>query len=83
MAEQPVAKIVAGQITAALWENRIQVNGASKTVLKASVQKRYKDRDGTWKSTASFSRQDIPLAVYCLKKAFEKMIEGNGSNGEE
>ena len=44
-------------------------------MLKASVQRRYKDRDGQWKSSGSFSRNEIPLAIYCLQKAFEKIIE--------
>jgi len=61
------------------------VNGAAKTVLKASVERRYMDRNGTWKSSTSFSRNEIPLAVYCLQKAFEAIIEGerggSDSNG--
>ena len=32
-------------------------------------------KDGNWKSSGSFSRNEIPLAVYCLQKAFEKIIE--------
>ena len=59
------------------------------TVLKATVQRRYKDKDGNWKSSSSFSRNEIPLAIYCLQKAFEKIIEtqiedsDNGSVEEE
>ena len=73
---KPVAKFKAGQVSAALWENEITTkNGHKATMLKASVQRRYKDRDGQWKSSGSFSRNEIPLAVYCLQKAFEKIIE--------
>jgi hypothetical protein len=60
---KPLKKISAGPVSAALWENEIKVNGQDKTVLKASVQRRFKDHDGTWKSTTSFSRNEIPLAV--------------------
>ena len=78
--------IAAGSCRAAIWENEIRVNGSSKTVLKASVERRYKDKDGSWKSSQSFSRNEIPLAVYCLSKAFETIVaeekdEGNGGNG--
>ena len=74
---KPVAKFRAGQIGAALWENEITAkNGHKATMLKASVQRRYKDnKDGQWKSSTSFSRNEIPLAIYCLQKAFEKIIE--------
>lgn len=76
--QKPVAKFKAGQISSALWENEITVNGKKVTVLKASVQRRYKDsKDGQWKSSGSFSRNEIPLAIYCLQKSFEHMIEGN------
>jgi len=81
---KPVAKFRAGQISSALWENEITVNGRKVTVLKATVQRRYKDRDGAWKSSASFSRNEIPLVTYCLGKAFEKIIEtevGESSEG--
>ena len=72
---KPVAKFRAGQISAALWENEISVNGRKVGVLKATVQRRYKDKGGDWKSSGSFSRNEIPLAIYCLQKSFEKIIE--------
>ena len=58
-----------------MWENEINVNGHQKTIVKASLDRRYQDRNGNWKSSQSFSRSEIPLAIYCLQKAFESMIE--------
>ena len=87
--QKPVAKFTAGQTSAAIWENEITVNGRQVTMLKATVQRRYKDnKDGQWKSSGSFSRNEIPLAIYCLQKCLEYMIEGqkddeNGSVEEE
>ena len=37
----------------------MQVNGTTKTVLKASVSRRHKDRDGNCKSSQSFGRNEI------------------------
>lgn len=68
-------RIRAGQISCALWENEINVNGTRKTILKASVTRRYQDKNGNWQSAQGFSRNEIPLAVYCLQKAFARMIE--------
>ena len=88
-AQKPIAKIRAGTVACALWENGINVNSTTKTVLKASIQRRYKDRDGEWRSSTSFSRNEIPLAVFCLQKAFEKIVEmqiegsSNGAVEEE
>ena len=78
---QPTARFRAGSISSALWENEIAVNGTTKTVLKASVSRRYKDKDGQWKSSTSFSRNEIPLAIYCLEKAFDKIIDTQLDNG--
>ena len=85
----PVAKFRAGQVSSAVWKNQIQVSGKTVTVLKATVQRRYKDKDGNWQSSGSFSRNEIPLAIHCLQKAFEKIIEtqsednNNGNDIEE
>lgn len=71
---KPVVKFRAGQVSAAIWENEITVNGRRATMLKASVERRYKDKDGQWKSSNSFSRNEIPLAIYCLQKSFEHIV---------
>ena len=71
----PVARFKAGEVSSALWENQVQVKGATVTILKATVQRRYKDRNGEWQSSQSFGRNEIPLAMHCLQKAFEKIIE--------
>ena len=73
--QTPIAKFKAGQVSSALWENEIEVKGRTVTILKATVQRRYKDQDGNWQSSGSFSRNEIPLAIYCLQKAFDKIIE--------
>ena len=79
--QQPVAKFRAGQVASALWENDIQVRGGTVKILKATVQRRYKDKDsGEWKSSTSFSRNEIPLAIYCLQKAFEKIIDAQSES---
>ena len=82
--QTPVAKFQAGQVAAALWENQVQIKGKTVTLLKATVQRRYKDKDGNWQSSGSFSRNEIPLAIYCLQKVFDKIIEKQkeGSNGD-
>ena len=81
--QKPVFKAVAGQVSAGLWENQIEVKGRTVTLLKASVQRRYKDgKTDTWKSSGSFGRNEIPLAIYCLQKAFEKIIETQSEGSE-
>ena len=82
--QKPTAKFKAGQVSAALWQNEIMANGRAVKILKATVQRRYKDKDGSWKSSQSFSRNEIPLVIYCLQKAFDKIIETqiDSANGD-
>lgn len=79
---EPVRRFQAGQVTCALWENVATVNGKPQKILKATVDKRYLAQDSTWKTSQSFSRNEIPLAIYVLQQAFEYMIEKK-SEGEE
>jgi hypothetical protein len=85
--QRPVAKFRAGQVSAAIWENEITANGRKVTMLKATVERRFKDKDGQWKSSNGFSRNEIPLAIYCLQKSFEHIIgaqqDEDGSVEEE
>jgi len=62
-------------VSCALWENEATVNGRAVTMLRATLERRYKHSSGEWRSANSFSRTEIPLAIYCLGKAFEHMIE--------
>lgn len=79
---KPVRKYQAGAIHCALWQNTISHNGRSRTVLKATVERHYRDSEGQWKSTSSFGRNDIPLVVFCLQKAFEAILVAD-QNGDE
>jgi hypothetical protein len=79
----PIKKYSAGSISCALWENEAQVNGRTVQILRATVERRYKDRDGTWKSSGSFSKNEIPLVVFCLVRAFATMVGEKGDSEEE
>jgi len=74
--KKPIVSFHAGAVSCGLWKNEITLNsGKTATILKASVSRRYKDNFGNWKTTYTFSRNEIPLAIYCLQKAFEAIIE--------
>ena len=81
---QPRVKFRAGQASCAIWENEAVMNGKTVTMLKASVERRYKEGNGTWKCPGRLSRNEMPWAGYCLQKAFEYMIEERsaGDDGE-
>jgi len=73
--QKPTAKFQAGQVACALWGNEITVGDRTVTVLRATLERRYKDDNGGWRSSKSFSRNEVPLAIHCLQQAFTTMIE--------
>ena len=80
---KPVQKFRAGSISCALWENDIRVGNVTKTVLKCTVERGYKDVNGTWKSSGSYGRNEIALVIYCLQKALAHMIEDENAKRSE
>ena len=80
--QRPVMKFRAGQVSCAVWENEVTVNGNTTTILRATVERRYKDAGGGWRSSNSFSRNDIFLAVWCLERALDAMIQRGSTEGE-
>ena len=79
---EPKAKFSAGPVSCAIWANDAVVNGRSVQILRATVERRYTDKSGSWKSSGSFSKTEIPQVVYCLIKAYATMIEG-GTKGQD
>lgn len=80
MAQQPIHKFGAGSVSCAIWKNEATVNGRTMPMLKATVERRYTDKDGNWKSSGSFSRNEIPLAIHVLQQAFSAMLEQSGDD---
>lgn len=74
MTKQPVWKTRAGSVVLALWDNEVTVNGRSVTMLKATIERRFKDGQGNWKSSGSFSRNEVPAAIVCLARAYDRMM---------
>ena len=82
---EPKAKYRAGAVSCAIWSNEATVNGRAVEILKATIERRYRDKMGVWKSSGSFSKTEIPQAVFCLIKAYVMMMghgaeDQNGSN---
>ncbi len=73
--QKPLDKFSNSGVATAIWPNQIMVNNQSKIIFKATLQKRFKDKDGNWKNSNSYSKNEIKHAIYCLEKAYDKIIE--------
>ena len=69
---KPVKKIRIGSVSATIWK---QEGGLFYT---ASLERNYKDKDGNWKSTHSFSADDLVLAAKVASLAADAILALQG-----
>lgn len=80
----PEKKFRAGAVVATIWQNQgTNKEGQVVGFKTVSLQRRYKDKEGNWKSAGSFRVSDLPKAALVMQKAYEYLVlkekEGNGS----
>jgi len=84
--EQPVKKFKVGGIQVAVWENRIPNKEGHEDLLQSvTIERRYKDEQGNWRSATSFRTADLPKLLFALTKAYEYLAleeEGDDKGGE-
>ena len=64
-----------GAVRASIFRNTIQQQGRTITIPKVVLEVRYKDKGGKWKSTNSFSTNEVPKAILALQKTFDYVLE--------
>ena len=82
---KPIKKFQAGGVSVALWLNEVKLaNGKQMANLSVTLDRRYKDHDGNWKSAPSFKLNDVPKAILVLQKTYEYMAtkKNEGNNDE-
>ncbi|MBD3183364.1 hypothetical protein GF312_13790 [Candidatus Poribacteria bacterium] len=72
MSNHPEKKFVAGGIAVTIWKNTGK--DESKSYHSIVLEKRYKDKEGNWKSTNSLNSNDLPKARLVLAKAYEYLM---------
>jgi len=71
----PEKKFSTGVITATVWKNQgVSKNGEIREYRTVSLQRRYTDKSGVWKSTNSLRVNDLPKAALVLNKAYEYLV---------
>ncbi len=72
---KPEITFKAGAVRASIFRNPMERNGKRFLLPKVSIEVRYKDKDGEWKGSKSFSRDELPKAILALQKAYEYLVE--------
>jgi len=67
----PIKTLRAGQVEAAIWSQQKEQDGRTYVQHSTRIQKRYKDKDGMWKSTDYFWPGDLADLALVTRKAME------------
>jgi len=70
---KPVAVFRAGGISATVWANEAEKNGARVTMHSVQVERTYKVGE-EYKTTSSFGVQDLPRVELVAARAFEWLV---------
>ena len=71
-----------GAVRASIFRNEFERAGKMIPLRKVVLEVRYKDKNGEWKSSNSFSTNEIPKAITALQQAFEYLLD-QGPEKEE
>ena len=71
----PVKTFRAGVVSAAVWRHtEAGRDGREMASWSVTLDKRYRDKEGIWKSSRSLNVNDIPKAVVALENAYSYVV---------
>jgi hypothetical protein len=81
----PVKKFRAGAVSATVWDNPgKEFDGKEPTTYSTiSLERSYKDKDGSWKTTNSLRINDLPKVAVVVNKAYEYLVLNNSAEEGE
>ena len=74
--KMPEKKFRIGGLNATVWENTKRINGKDVPLKTVVIERRYKDANGEWQSSNSFTANDLPKLQLVASKAFEYLVSG-------
>jgi hypothetical protein len=72
---KPEKVIRMGAISASVFTNEIETDSGEKTIRNVKLQRRCRNGYGEWKSSASFTLADLPVAIDVLRRATDYVAE--------
>ena len=79
MPNKPVNEFKVGRVRAAVWANESEA-GPWHSV---TFSRLYKDKDGNWKDSTSFSRDDLPLLMKAADQVHTFLYQQTAEPAEE
>ena len=79
---KPVKVFRSRGVSASIFANHAKSDGRDITFHKVSLQRTWKDGD-EWKTTSSFSRDDLPVVRLLLDRAWEFILDAESTHSTE
>ena len=79
---KPVKVFRSRGVSASIFANHAKSDGRDITFHKVSLQRTWKDGD-EWKTTSSFSRDDLPVVRLLLDRAWEFILDAESMHSTE
>lgn len=79
---KPVKAFRLRGVSASVFENHSKTDGRDVAFHKVSLQRVYRDGDD-WKTTTSFSRDDLPIARLLMERAWQFILDAEASRGRD
>lgn len=81
---KPLWEARVGAFQVSIWENQRQINGRSVPVRNVALTKRFRGRDGEFKSSTSYLMEnEVPKVIVALHGALTKLSYGDFESTEE
>ena len=80
---QPEQVIRFGAVSASVFVNEMETDGGKKAVRNVKLQRRYRNGDGEWKSSTSFTLSDLPVAIAVLERAMNYVARKEGDSASD
>ncbi len=79
----PEKKFSTGAISATVWKNPVETKeGETREFSTVSLQRRYMDKEGEWRTSHTLRINDLPKAALVLNKAYEYLVLREDSEEE-
>jgi len=77
---KPIDRVRYGSVQAAIWKNQ---DAEGRARYNATYERSYKDGDGNWQTTGSFSRDDSLVLAKVAEQAFARIHELQAKDRED
>ena len=58
-------------VSVAVWANEVTFEERTFTVYNVTIESRWRDADGSWKTGKGYRSSQVPTVIYCLQRAFD------------